>query len=319
MWQWPLSIASPAGPRGRLSILIFHRVLPQADPLFPELPSAAEFEVRMRWVGRWFNVLPLGTAVDRLFAGTIPTRALAITFDDGYADNEEIAAPILQRLGLSATFFVSTGFLDGGCMWNDRVIEAVRSCPGDGIDLRSLGLTNYRLDSTAARSSAIGAILAAIKHLPQDERQARTVAIERAAGARPAPALMMRPDQIRQLHGRGMEIGAHTVTHPILTRLDAAAARAEMAQSKAVLEDILARPVEQFAYPNGVPAQDYAAEHAAMARECGFRSAVTTAWGAASMRSDRYQLPRFTPWDRTRWRYGARMLGNLARDERRAA
>jgi peptidoglycan/xylan/chitin deacetylase (PgdA/CDA1 family) len=89
MIRFPLSIASPSGRHGRLSILIFHRVLPQADPLFPDLPSIADFEVRMRWVAAWCNVLPLQQAVERLFEGSIPSRALAITFDDGYADNEQ--------------------------------------------------------------------------------------------------------------------------------------------------------------------------------------------------------------------------------------
>ena len=104
---------SPAGAKGRLSILIFHRVLAQPDPLFADVPDAVEFETKMRWVRDWFNVVPLARAADMLEAGTIPARALAITFDDGYADNEEVAAPILQRLGLTATFFVSTGFLNG--------------------------------------------------------------------------------------------------------------------------------------------------------------------------------------------------------------
>ena len=94
----------------------------------------------MRWIRSWFNVLPLALAVERLRQGDLPARALAITFDDGYADNAEVAAPILERLGLPATFFVTTGFLQGGCMWNDRVIEALRNCAADELDLSELGL-----------------------------------------------------------------------------------------------------------------------------------------------------------------------------------
>ena len=111
MLTLPLSILSPAGARGRLSILIFHRVLPEPDPLAPDEPDVARFEAQMRWVRQWFNVLPFGRAVDMLYEGTIPSRARAITFDDGYADNEALAAPILKRLGLSATFFVSEELL----------------------------------------------------------------------------------------------------------------------------------------------------------------------------------------------------------------
>src|SRR5205085_12504208 len=116
-----------------------------------------------------------------LYAGTIPARALAITFDDGYADNDELAAPILKRLGMSATFFVSTGFLDGGCMWNDRIIEAIRSCEADQLDLSAMGLSRYPLASTEARRQAIAAVLTGIKHLEPARRQAVTEGIVAAA------------------------------------------------------------------------------------------------------------------------------------------
>jgi peptidoglycan/xylan/chitin deacetylase (PgdA/CDA1 family) len=319
MLRMPLALASPAGRRGRLSILIFHRVLPEPDPLFPELPSAAEFEARMRWIRTWFNVLPLGEAVERLYAGTIASRALAITFDDGYADNEELAAPILRHLGLPATFFIATGFLDGATMFNDQVIEAIRGCRHEELDLSPLGLPTHRLRSAAERKRAIEAILQQIKHLEQAQRQAAADMIVRLAGTPTPPRLMMRPDQVRSLRAQGMEIGAHTVTHPILTRLPADAALGEMMRGKRELEAIVGEPVRLFAYPNGVPRQDYAAEHARMARECGFSAAVSTAWGAASARSDRYQLPRFTPWDTTRLRFGARLLANFRAAEAVAA
>jgi peptidoglycan/xylan/chitin deacetylase (PgdA/CDA1 family) len=127
---------------------------------------------------------------------------------------------------------------------------------------------------------------------------------------------MMQPEQVRSLRAQGMDVGAHTITHPILTRIAPDAARAEMLEGKRALEELIGEPVPLFAYPNGVPGQDYAAEHAQMARDCGFTAAVSTAWGAASRGSDRHQLPRFTPWDRTRWRYGVRLLANLRQRER---
>jgi peptidoglycan/xylan/chitin deacetylase (PgdA/CDA1 family) len=319
MLRLPLSFLSPAGPRSRLSILVFHRVLGRPDSLGLDVPVATEFEARMRWVKTWFNVLPLGVAVDRLFSGTLPQRALAITFDDGYADNEELAAPILRRLGMTATFFVATGFLEGGCMWNDRIIEAIRACESEVIDLTSLGLTAHVLRTADARRKTISKVLSEIKHFEPQRRQAVTDAIVELAGAKASPQLMMRPEQVRSLRALGMDIGAHTVTHPILSRLSSDAAFAEMRESKKELERIVGEPILSFAYPNGVPGQDYVSEHAAMAHECGFSAAVSTAWGAASMSSDRFQLPRFTPWDRTRLRYGVRLLGNLGRREQIAS
>ena len=82
----------------RLSILIFHRVLKTPDPLFPEEPDAAHFETLVRCVAGAFNVMPLAQAVAALREDRLPVSALSITFDDGYADNQQIAAPILQRL-----------------------------------------------------------------------------------------------------------------------------------------------------------------------------------------------------------------------------
>ena len=319
MFRLPLSVVSPAGRRGRLSIMIFHRVQPCPDPLFPDLPDAAGFEARLRWVSSWFNVVPLAAGIEMLYGGRIPARALAITFDDGYADNEEIAAPILKRLGLTATFFVATGFLGSGCMWNDRIIEAIRAYRHDEIDLSAVGLGRLSLAGTEAKRRAIASLLLAIKDLEPDRRDAATDAIVSRAGAMPSPALMMKPEQVRRLRNSGMGIGAHTVTHPTLTRLGSESASAEMREGKAALEDIVGERVTLFAYPNGVPGKDYAAEHVVMARECGFDAALSTAWGAATPSSDRFQLPRFTPWDQTRLRYGARLLANVVRAREKTA
>jgi len=313
----PLTLASPGGRRGRLSILIFHRVLAKPDPLFPETPDAQAFSAQMRWVASLFNVLPLSEAIDRLYQGTLPPRALSITFDDGYADNESLAAPILQRLGLPATVFVTTDFLDGGCMWNDRVIEAVRACQSDSIDLNEADLGRFDVASSSARRRAIDDLLGRIKHMEPAQRRAATDAVVAVCGGRPSPYLMMGPEQVRRLRHHNIEIGAHTTTHPILTKVSSAAARDEIVRSKARLEAVLDERIGLFAYPNGVPEQDYSAEHVEIVRAAGYSAAVTTSWGAASSRSDRFQLPRFTPWDQTRLAYGARLIGNLRRAERR--
>lgn len=318
MFKLAFAIASRAGSAARLSTLIHHRVLAQPDPLFPETPTAASFDQQLGWLKRWFNVLPLAAAMRQLREGKLPARALCITFDDGYADNEEVAGPILQRHGLSATFFVSTGFLHGGCMWNDRVIEAIRQAPGPVLHAPDLGLPALRLAALHDRRATIDRVLKHIKHFEPARRHDAVEAIAQLCGGRPSPAMMMSPQQVRRLRERGMDIGGHTVNHPILTRLPAPLALQEIAQGRDTLREILGERIALFAYPNGVPVQDYAAEHVQMVRDCGFEGAVSTAWGAAGAGSHPYQLPRFTPWDRTRTRFGLRMLANLAgKPERR--
>jgi peptidoglycan/xylan/chitin deacetylase (PgdA/CDA1 family) len=308
-----LTPMSPGGKRGRLSILIYHRVLREPDPLFPELPDAVRFEKQMYWIREWFNVLPLAEAVERLNRRALPARSLAITFDDGYADNEDVAAPILLRQGLHATFFVATGFLNGKNMWNDRVIESVRGCPAREVDLSAFGGGRVVLVTDAQRRDAIDRVLRMIKHFPPAQRQVAVERIEAMCAAPPSNGLMMKPVQVARLAAAGFDIGGHTVSHPILARLPADEAKAEIAAGKSDLEAIIGRRVTLFAYPNGVPGQDYLAQHVQMVRECGFSAAVSTAWGAATYGADIYQLPRFTPWDRTHLRFILRLVQNLSR------
>jgi len=310
-----LGIASPGGARGRLSIAIFHRVLPQPDPLFPDEVDRTRFDMLCRWLATWFKVLPLDQAVEAMDEGRLPPRALSITFDDGYADNHDLAMPILQSHGLSATFFVATGYLDGGRMWNDTVIETLRRCRADALDLSDLGLEGLaRLDlsNLDARRSALNAVLGAAKYLAPPVRQAAVDEIARRAGVELPTDLMMRSDQVRALRDGGMQIGAHTLGHPILARVDDDTARAEIGGSKARLEALLNQPVPLFAYPNGRPGRDYGPRDVAIVRELGFRAAVSTSYGAARTGDGLgLQLPRFTPWDRGRAAFGLRMVRNL--------
>ena len=298
-------LGAPRTPR--LSVLAYHRVLAERDPLLTGEPDAAEFEHRMRWVKANFDVLPLGDAVRALREDRLPRRALCITFDDGYADNYCSALPILRRLGLPATFFIATGFLDGGCMFNDVVIEAVRHAQCAALDLTDLGLGRHSLGSVEERARAIDGILARLKYYDPEERRRAAFVIGRRANSRAPTDLMMTSEQVRGLHAAGMEIGAHTVTHPILAEIPLGRARHEMDASRVRLEEITGAPVRLFAYPNGSPRRDYHAEHAALARELGFDAAVSVAWGAARAGDDLYQIPRFTPWDRADWRFGLRL------------
>ena len=305
-----LNLISPSGRSARLSILIFHRVMPTIDPLFPDEPDASRFDQMMHWVKSWFNVIPLDLAISHLQSGSLPARAAAITFDDGYADNRTIALPILQKYGLSATFFIATGFLAGGRMWNDTVIESIRGACSPLLNLEKLGLGRHSNRSLGEKRQAIAAIINQIKYLPLDERAAVTERIALELGVMPPDNLMMTSEQIRELHAAGMQIGAHTINHPILARIDLQNAEHEIRASKVTLEKMLGEPVSLFAYPNGKPNQDYRPEHCKIVQELGFSAAVSTGWGAANNNSDIYQLPRFTPWDRGRTRFATRLIQN---------
>jgi probable O-glycosylation ligase (exosortase A-associated) len=321
--QGPMSLGLPMLARGagwvrgagdlvsstRLSILIFHRVLPAPDPMFPDLLDAARFEALARLLAASFKVLPVGEAAVRLAAGTLPPGALSITFDDGYADNAEVALPILQRHGLRGTFFVATGFLDGGRMFNDSVIECVRGAGADAVDLRDFELGHRRLVRPADRRRVVDELLPKVKYLGLAEREAFIARLAGSLAIRKLPDdLMMRSSQVIELHRAGMEIGGHTVRHPILRVIDDREAEAEVSDGRARLQELIDAPVQVFAYPNGRPMQDYDGRHVAMVRRLGFRAAVSTAPGTATAASDPHQLPRFSPWDRGAARWMGRLL-----------
>ena len=295
-----------------LSILIFHRVLARPDPLFPGETDAARFDALMGLVARSFRVVTVGQALAELARGRVVPRSLAITFDDGYADNADVALPILQRHGLRATFFVATGFLDGGRMFNDSVIEAVRASPRDELDLGEFGLGCLGLRSPAERRAVIDALIPKVKVLPLREREHALQRLWRACGEPALPqALMMRSAQVQQLHAAGMEIGGHTANHPILARCPNDEARREIESGRDALQRLIDAPIEVFAYPNGRPDSDYDERHVRMVRELGFRGAVSTARGAARVAADPFQLPRHTPWGRSLARWSAEFLANL--------
>lgn len=308
-----LDLLRRRGAGTSVAIFIFHRVLDAPDPLGQGDPDRARFRTMLAWLREWFDVLPLREAIERLDSRSLPARAAAITFDDGYADNVDNALPELQAAGVSATFFIASGFLDGGRMWNDSVIEAIRAAPSGVLDLHAAGLGAFPLRTNSERLNAIRSILYGIKHLPPSERQRRVDAIVQAIGVDLPDDLMMTSAQVRQLHAAGMTIGGHTVSHPILASTADDAARAEICRGKEQLEGIIGESLQFFAYPNGVPGRDYKAQHVHFVREAGFKAAVSTAWGMARTNADRFQMPRFTPWQQSRVAFGLELVRNSFR------
>ncbi|MHB1428612.1 MAG: polysaccharide deacetylase family protein [Rhodocyclaceae bacterium] len=295
----------------QLSILIYHRVLSQPDPLRPGEPDVASFDWQMRLLAEHCVVLPLREAVSRLQEGGLPHRACCITFDDGYADNLTVALPILEKYRLPATVFVATGYLDGGRMFNDAVIDAIAAAPGGLLDLADLDLGRHQLSSLEQRRAAIAVLLEQLKYRSPQQRAADVERLVETSGCGALPRdIMLTSTQVGDLARRGIEIGGHTDSHAILTTLVDEQARAEIQAGRERLEALTDKPVTVFAYPNGRPHRDYEARHAVIVRELGFELAVSTARGVANRTTDLYQLPRFTPWDRAPAKWGLRLLLN---------
>jgi peptidoglycan/xylan/chitin deacetylase (PgdA/CDA1 family) len=285
------SLLSAGRDGGRLAILTFHRVVPEPDPLIPGEPDVVRFTWLLDLLASCFNVLPLREAVERLRNGALPRRAVALTFDDGYANNCEIAMPVLRSRGLPATVFIATGYMNGGVMFNDAAISAIRSAPSS-LDLREIGLGVFALTDILARRTALATVLSEIKYQPMAEREHCIRRLGEICGVSGPHHVMVNDEQVRRMHRGGMEIGAHTVTHPILAKVDRDQALREIGDSKRTLEQLIAAPVVSFAYPNGFPGRDYTKEHAELVRKAGYQLAVSTAWGRATRGVDPFQLPR---------------------------
>jgi len=280
------------------------------DPLIPDEMHLDLFRMHLEVIGSNFNVLPLLEAIERHRTASLPPRTACITFDDGYADNAEIALPELQKRDMPATIFVASDFLDGGSMWNDRIIDAVRTTREESLDLSGLGLQVHPVNNVESRQELVPLLIDRAKYLPPPERHEFVSGLQEQAAVSNPRNMMLTSEQLRMLSDGGMAIGGHTSSHPILGKLSANDAETEIGGGRDRLEEIIGAPVRLFAYPNGKPGDDYRSEHVDIVRRLGFSAAVSTSWGVARRDADYYQIPRFTPWDTTPLRFALRVCHN---------
>lgn len=309
-----LALAAAGAFERRLSVVLFHRVFNEPDAMLVHEPDIRRFAEQLAWLKASFKILSLPDALERLYEGRLPAGALAISFDDGYRDNVLNALPVLEQYGLPATFFVTSGYIEGGMMWNDRVIEAVRHWPTAQIELDSHGLGVHTL--AGGRAQVMEQLLQAIKYRAYPERDAIAEELYIRSGA-PPMRMMMDAQDIRRLRAAGMTIGGHTANHPILHSMSRAGAEREIVENKSALEAMLGEQIEIFAYPNGKPFRDFDHREIEILRQSGYRYALTTSDGTADHHTPMFQIPRFTPWDVRRERYLARMLLNYFRRPQR--
>lgn len=294
----PLSmLAGYARRQPAFAILKYHRVNDARDPFFPSVPTGV-FERQMAYIARTYRVLTVEELVERARRGGVPRNALAITFDDGYRDTLTHAAPILARYGLSATVFLTTGFIGTAEVpWYDRVAMAFKATNATSV----VAPWGGRLDlgSQAERVAATEQTLGHFKRLPDDELPRRLDHLLDALAVADrswAKDLMLGWDDVQALAGLGFAIGAHTINHPILSRVSPERARAEIVGSRVMIESACGFAPRAFAYPNGRP-EDYTDAVQRLVREAGFACAVTTRFGLNTRETPPYELKRGGPWE----------------------
>ena len=297
----------------RLSILIYHQVLPEPDPMRAGEPDARTFRWHMALISRYFRPMSLDEAARQLREGCLPPRAVAVTFDDGYLNNLEVAQPILAEFKVPATVFVATAFSNGGNMWNDRIIDLLGNPGLSRISLDSLDLRARDLGDVDNRLSVARELLPRLKYLDFRKREVAVDTLYQENNAPEAPRKMMSHQEVAKLQRLGVSIGAHTVNHPILRSLSPAEQRLEIEGSKRVLESVTGAAINSFAYPNGRRGDDYDDLSVQLVREAGFEQAVSTTWGVSTQATSNFELRRSTPWDSNGLRFHLRMLRNIVR------
>lgn len=246
--------------RRQLLIVCYHGVV--ARPLAPHVPSwhhvpLTGFERQLRYLRAHYNVIPLDEAIARLHADAIDRPTAAITFDDGYRNNREVALPVLRRLGLPATIFLITGWIGTEeRLWTVRVDAAFRRSTRTDVDLDVLGLGAPRLGALAQRAATAQRVIGLLKEQPPDARTMLVRAVLDALGDPPfddggAFRLLTWPE-VRDLEDTGrIAFGAHTAHHEIVARLSDVELETEIAGSIAAVRRHTLRASSLFAYPNG--------------------------------------------------------------------
>ncbi len=327
--------ARSGAPSGGL-ILLYHRV---ASPLTdPQLlcVSPQRFADQLAMLRSQCKPMSLARMVDLSRRDQLPERAVAITFDDGYADNLLAARPLLAQEGIPATVFIATGYLDGRreFWWDalERIVLVQHELPSqleievegerrswavaayddgdDGVSNRGKSWTV--LDDPVPRHPFAGEpwsrhalyldLFNRLVPLSEASREQVMEALSHWSGVPRDPRESHRPmtaDEVPDLAADGLvEVGAHTVSHARLSAHAESVQRDELLGSRQRLEALLASPVTSFSYPFGTR-RDYSATSVRLAREAGFDRAVSNFRGRVTRQSDPFQLPRVLvrDWD----------------------
>jgi peptidoglycan/xylan/chitin deacetylase (PgdA/CDA1 family) len=303
-------ISRATGAAGRAAVLLYHRVAELGLDTHGLAVRPDDFRAQMAHVARRYRPV----ALDELAAareGGLPCDAVAVTFDDGYADNLTVASPILLELGIPATFFIAGDPDDVAReFWWDTLERILLGSPHVPPELPELPKVpqvgeaeavapRLPTGTLAERQAAHAALHRRLVAATVDERDAILARLAAWSGhdppARPSHR-RLGAEEVRRLAARaGHAIGAHGLHHLALSRQPLEARRREVGESKRRLEAVLGRPVDAFAYPYG----DLTDEAVAVVGEASFTIAVTCEAAAVRNGADLLRLPRFEPgaWD----------------------
>jgi peptidoglycan/xylan/chitin deacetylase (PgdA/CDA1 family) len=256
---------------------------------------ARAFAEQLAYLWAHYAIVPLSAVQQHLREGRpLPNPAAAITVDDGYRDFYEVAFPILRRYDAPATLFAVTDFVDGrSWIWTDKARYILARANEQRVPAVA---SEWGIDPGPGRASCLavaGRINEALKREPDEAKDRSIARIAAQLGVEvpavpPADYAAATWSELRAMSAAGVEVGSHTVTHPILTRVRADRLACELTDSRRRLEAMLDRPATVFCYPNG----DYNRAIRDEVARAGYRLAVTTEPGLNDEASDPLALRR---------------------------
>lgn len=281
------------------SILLYHRVA--NDPIDSQLLTVSpnNFEAHLKELAENYRVVPLHQLLVEARTGQITPNTTAITFDEGYLDNLTNALPLLEKYGLHATIFVTSGMVGSQkeFWWDalERLFLATPNIPQSLNVSYAGGHFDLNLATPQDRLKALDELAGFLRLQPVEEIEpfvdklfgwAQISRIARASHR------VITPEQLRQLAASpSVEIGSHTVTHTRLSSLSPDAQLREISHSKQYLESVTAKPVRILSYPFGSEG-DFTAETARITTEEGFEAGIANIQGAVTLPIDMYSVPR---------------------------
>lgn len=274
-------------------ILMYHRFSPQSG----HGVCAATFERQVAYIARHYHPMTVTQIVQGCFQnGELPSHAVAITVDDGYHDFYDVAWPILKRYGVPATFYVTTGFIDGKLwLWPDQLGWLLQNAPAEAAPFETQDILVAKPNSPKDQVNVFNRLVAYLLGVSDHKKHRflQSLALHWSLSIPETPPNDARPvtwEQLAEMQSEGLEVGGHTVTHPTLGQVSLGQASQEIFGAAEALNEHLGVSPRSFCYPNGMPS-DFVAAHVPLVQEAGFTGAVV-AFADAQPHSQRFAIRR---------------------------
>ena len=238
----------------KIFILTYHRIGPNNNTWQYPPTSTSDFEKQMKYLKKTNKIISLNRLAEIIQEGKpLKEKIAVVTLDDGYKDNYMYAFPILKKYNIPATIFLVTGHIDtSNLFWFDKVKYLICNTKLESIKLHGLG--DFSLNSMKDRLKSLFIIIEKLKKISDEKKNdilenlvnIFNVDIPHDLGQ----DINLSWEEVKEMSECGVEFGAHTVTHPILTRISLDQAKFEILQSKKDIEKRLNQSVTTFSYPN---------------------------------------------------------------------